>query len=162
MEGSYPGIDGFLGTRASLMLDVVAVAMVGVLALLGLSIYLVRYRRRYALHKRLQLVLAVSLLVVVAMFEADMRVNGWRERARPSPFYDSWVMPALTIHLCFSSSSSLLWIWVVVAALRKFDKPPRPGRHSPSHRFWGWLAALDMLGTAFSGWTFYWLAFAAI
>lgn len=161
MEGSYPGIDGFLGTRASLMLDVVALAMVGVLPLLGLSVYLVRYRSRYVMHKRLQLSLALALLVVVALFEADMRVNGWRERAASSPFYDTGVMPALRTHLVFSITTSVLWILVTVRALRRFDRSPRPGAHSASHRFWGWLAAIDLLLTAVTGWLFYWLAFAA-
>lgn len=161
MDDSYPGINGFLGTRASLMLDIVAVAMVGVLAVLGLSIYVVRYRARYTLHKRLQLVLVVALFVVVALFEADMRINGWRQRAAASPFYDSWVMPVLRTHLVFSISTTVLWIGVTAAALRKFARPPRPGLHSGNHRFWGRLAAVDMLCTAVTGWLFYWLAFAA-
>src|SRR5579863_724866 len=45
-----------------------------------------------------------------------------------------------------------------VAAIRA---QPMSGPHSASHRFWGRLAALDMLCTAVSGWTFYWLAFVA-
>ena len=48
------GIDGFLGTRASFMLDVVALAMAVLLPVLGWSIYLVKYRQKYALHKRVQ------------------------------------------------------------------------------------------------------------
>lgn len=161
MNDHYSGIDGFLGTRASLMLDVVVVAMVGVLLLLGLSIVLVRYRANYTWHKRLQLILASALAVVVALFEADMRLNGWRARAQSSPYYESLVMPALSVHLVFSVSTCLLWGWVTVQALRKFASPPHPGPHSPPHRFWAWLAATDMLCTAVSGWTFYWLAFAA-
>jgi putative membrane protein len=161
MEDGYRGIDGFLGTRASLMLDVVAVAMVGVLAVLSVSIYLVRYRGRFALHKRLQLALTMALVIVVALFEADMRMNGWRQRAEASPFYETWVMPVLSTHLVFSISTSVLWIGVTAAALRKFERPPRPGMHSVRHRFWGRLAAIDMVGTALTGWLFYWLAFAA-
>ena len=40
----YPGIDGFLGTRASLMLDVVFLAMFAVLPVMGWSIWKVRRR----------------------------------------------------------------------------------------------------------------------
>lgn len=161
MDVHYSGIDGFLGTRASLMLDVVVVAMVGVLLLLAFSVFLVRYRAKYAWHKRAQLLLVSALAIVVALFEADMRIHGWRSRAQSSPYYDSLVMPALSVHLIFSVSTCLLWGWVTVRALREFDSPPQPGPHSPSHRLWGWLAATDMLCTALSGWTFYWLAFAA-
>ena len=61
----YPGIEGFLGTRASLMLDVVFLAMFAVLPVMGWSIYQVRYRQRYRLHKRVQIALGVILAVAV-------------------------------------------------------------------------------------------------
>ena len=70
-------IDGFLGTRASLMLDLVFLAMFAVLVILAVSIYLVRNRRNFLWHKRIQLVLGLILLVTVTLFEADMRINGW-------------------------------------------------------------------------------------
>lgn len=143
------------------MLDVVVVAMVGVLALLALSVWLVRYRRRYRLHRSLQLALTAGLLIVVGLFETEMRLHGWRARAEASPFYGTWVMPALAVHLAFSISTCALWAAVMAAALRNFGWRPLPGPHSRRHRFWGRLAALDMLGTAVSGWLFYWLAFGA-
>ena len=49
-----PGLDGFLGTRASIMLDVVFVAMFAVLPVMTYSIMVVK-RTRFALHKTLQL-----------------------------------------------------------------------------------------------------------
>ncbi len=76
----YPGIDGFLGTRASLMLDVVFAAMFVVLPVLAWSIQQVRYHRRYVLHKRVQLLLGTVLLVAVTLFEIDMRLNDWTLR----------------------------------------------------------------------------------
>jgi uncharacterized membrane protein YozB (DUF420 family) len=160
----HPGLEGFLGTRASLMLDVVFLAMFAVLPVLGLSIYLVRVRRAYALHKRLQLALAAVLLVAVTAFELDMRVNGWRERARPSAYYGSegqWglVDLSLAVHRVFAISTAVLWVWVVAGALRKFPNPPQPGPHSDWHRRLGWLAAVDMGLTALTGWIFYLLAF---
>jgi hypothetical protein len=50
---------------------------------------------------------------------------------------------------------------VIVQALRKFPKPPQPGMHSSSHKFWGWLASIGMFLTAVTGWIFYYLAFVA-
>jgi putative membrane protein len=152
---------GFLGTRASFMIDLVSVAMIGVVILLGLSIALVRYWQCYALHKRIQLALAVALLLLVALFEAEMRIIGWRWRAESSPFYDTLVMPALAVHIAFAATTLLLWGQVIVSGLLRFEHGPLPGPHSASHRFWGRIAALDMLCTAVSGWTFYWLAFVA-
>lgn len=143
------------------MLDVVCLAMAGVLALLGLSVFLAKRRALYARHKQVQLVLAVALLIVIGLFEAEMRLSGWRHRAEASPYYTTWVFPVLTVHLVFAVSTAMLWVAVIVAALRKFPRPPRPGSHSATHRWWAWLAAVDMVLTTLTGWLFYWLAFAA-
>src|SRR4051794_36030704 len=88
-SASYPGMGGFVpGARGSLMLDVVFVAMFVVVPLLAASIYLVKYQRQYSLHKKLQLAMAAVLLVAVLLFELDIRLHGWEERAAPSPFFD--------------------------------------------------------------------------
>jgi putative membrane protein len=157
-------IAGFLGTRASLMLDVVFLAMFAVLPVLGYSVYLVKYQRRFALHKKIQLVLGAVLLVTVTLFEVDMRINGWKTLAKDSPYYgDGWtgVWISLYIHLFFAISTTFLWIWVIVAAVRKFPKPPAPGEHSRQHIVLARLATFDMVATAVTGWIFYWLAFVA-
>jgi putative membrane protein len=159
-------LNGFLGTRASLMLDIVFVAMFLVIPLLGWSVWLVKFRRRYELHKRIQLALAGVLAVTVVLFELDMRLNGWRGRAQASPYGGAdaatdWVSLALCVHLLFAVSTAVAWTIVTVRALRNFSRPPQPGRHSAWHLRWGKIAAIDMLLTAITGWIFYWLAFVA-
>jgi hypothetical protein len=150
-----------LPTRASFMLDVVFIAMFAVVPLLAWSIYLVRNRRNYQLHKQVQLTLGLLLLVAVTLFELDMRFfTTWESGALVSPYY-AWVKPALGIHLFFAIPTAVLWLMVVIRALRRFPSPPTPGPHSRSHTFWGWLAAFETLMTAVTGWTFYWLAFVA-
>jgi uncharacterized membrane protein YozB (DUF420 family) len=162
----YPGLDGFLGTRASLMLDVVFLAMFAVLPVMGWSIYLVKFERRYALHKRLQLAIGAALAVAVTLFEIDVRLNDWRPRAIDSPYYNAnmlrgWVNWSLWIHLFFAITTVVLWVFVIVQALRKFPKPPRPNEYSSRHNFWAKMAAIDMAMTSVTGWTFYYLAFVA-
>ncbi len=167
------------------MLDLVFLAMFAVLPVLAWSIWQVRVHRRFGLHKRVQLTLAAVLLVTVVLFEIDMRfLSGWRPRATPSPYYASvyatdpvsyevccellgfdcvpgWVFRMLAIHLVFAGSTALLWVLVVVQALRHFPHPPLPGPHSRIHRLLGWMATVDMAMTALTGWIFYWLAFVA-
>lgn len=156
--------DGFLGTRASFMLDFVFLAMFAVLPVLGYSVYLVKYQRRFDLHKKVQLALGAVLLIAVTLFEIDMRVNGWEHLAKESPYFgEGWsgVWISLYVHLVFAITTALLWIWVIVAAMRRFPKPPAPGIHSRQHILLARLAALDMVFTAVTGWIFYWLAFVA-
>src|SRR5262245_10326998 len=121
-QTTYPGLGGFLGTRGSLMLDVVFLAMFVVTPLLAASVALVKRRQQYALHKRLQIAMAAVLLVAVLLFEIDIRVNGWEERAEPSPYFDAdhkWSCPAgiaLIVHLSFAVPTLVLWIVVVIRA----------------------------------------------
>jgi len=161
-QSPFPGINGFLGSRASVMLDVVFLAMFIALPLLGIGIGLARFGRQYQWHKRVQLTLAAVLLLAVGAFEIDMQfISGWRERAEPSPYWPVGVKIGLYIHLVFSISTLFLWLYVVFGALRKIPKPPQPSPYSARHKFWARLAAVDLLMTAITGWTFYWLAFAA-
>ena len=162
----FPGTDGFLGTRASLMLDIVFLAMFIVLPVLGLSVYLVKFRRQYQLHKRLQIGLAILVGVTVALFELDVRIHDWRPRAAASPYYADELTVGLVnwslwIHLVFAVSTPLVWVFVIVQALRYFPRPPVPGAYSRRHIGWARLAVLDMLLTAVTGWVFYYLAFVA-
>ena len=157
----YPGLDGFLGTRATFMLDVLVIAMAVVVVVLGWSIYQVKYRRRYELHKWVQVGLGLVLLAAVIVFEVDVRLNGWEDRAAGAigghPSKIVWL--SLTIHLFFAVTSSILWPVVIIRAILNFPNPPAPGPHSRFHLRWARIAAIDMFITAFTGWTFYYLAF---
>jgi uncharacterized membrane protein YozB (DUF420 family) len=135
--------------------------MVAVIPVMIWSICLVRYRRNYQLHKRVQLTLGGVLLVAVLLFEIDMRVHGWRQFAEPSPYYDNWLWPILYVHLFFAVSTSVLWVYTIAAALRRFPRPPAPNSHSRRHRIAARAAAGFMCMTAVTGWLFYWAAFVA-
>ena len=157
----FPGWDGFLGSRASLMFDLVVVAMVVVVAIMGWSIREVCHRRKFLLHKRVQITLAVLLGITIVAFEVDVRLFGWEDRAAGelggTVSGQIWMM--LYVHLFFAVTTILLWPVVILLALRRFPLPPEAGQHSSFHRRWGWLAVGDMLLTSISGWLFYWFAF---
>jgi putative membrane protein len=155
---------GFLPSRGSFMLDVVFLAMFAVLPVLAYSIYLVKQRRAYALHKRIQITLAAVLLVTVTAFEVDLNfvTKDWRPLAEPSRFYDAgWVDRCLWVHLAFAVPTPLLWVFVIVQGLRYFPNPPQPNAYSRRHARWAWLATVSMFFTAVTGWLFYWMAFVA-
>jgi uncharacterized membrane protein YozB (DUF420 family) len=163
------GIDGFLGTRASIGMDVVLVGLIALLPVMAWSIALVR-RGHYALHKRLQLFIVAALLAAIVVFEIDVRlVSDWKLRAAGGPAWggepNAWwprgVLMALAIHLVFAISTTVLLAWVVWEAVTRFPTPPVPGTHGPRHRRMARLAALDLVATAVTGTIFYWLAFVA-
>jgi putative membrane protein len=162
-------LPGFIpGARGSLMLDVVFLAMFLVVPVLLFSVYQVKYRGQFQLHKQLQLILGTVLLLAVGAFEVDMRFfTDWKVLAGPSPFFDRanpWSCPvgiSLIVHLSFAIPTLVLWIVVIVQALRHFPSPPVPGAHSGWHRRWGMMATVSMVLTAVTGWIYYYLAFVA-
>lgn len=166
---SAPIHTGFIpGSRGSLMLDVVFLAMFLVVPVLLYSVYLAKYRRQYALHKQIQIALGTVLLLAVGAFEIDMRFfTDWTALAKASPYFDAankWTCTAglsLIVHLSFAVPTLVIWIVVIVRALRNYPSPPVPGPHSASHRRWGMIATAGMCLTAFTGWIFYYLAFMA-
>ena len=149
--------EGFLGYDTSLMLDVVVVALVVVVPLLVVSLCQVRLRRRFGIHKRLQLLLGIVLLVAVSLFEIDMRLQGGFDEISEN---DSDAMQVLLwVHLFFAISTVVLWIVTIGLALRCFSSPPEPGDHSPLHRRLGWLSTLDITATSVTGLLVYYFGF---
>jgi hypothetical protein len=157
---------GFLGTRGSFMLDLVFVAMFVALPAMFFSIWLARYRSRYAIHKKAQIMIGAVLLVTVVAFELEIRLKGWTHRAEPSPFWkegrwNDWIDFSLATHLMFAIPTPILWVLTIVLAWWHFGTVPTPGPHSRVHVILGRISAASLGMTAVTGWIFYWLAFAA-
>ena len=149
------------------MLDFIALAMLAVVVVLGLSIYLVRYQKNKCLHRTIQIATAVTLTLALIAFEIDVRfVTKWRELAQASPFYQSgWVDRCLAIHLLFAIPTPLVWGVVIYMALRRFksdfSSEMSANDFNKYHRISGRIAAVLMFLTAITGWIFYYVAFVA-
>jgi uncharacterized membrane protein YozB (DUF420 family) len=154
---------GFLPARGSLMLDLIAVAMLLVSVVMLVSVGLVRYGKRHRLHRAIQTTLAMVLLVAIVGFEIDLRLfTDWRKLAEPSPWYPSgWVDRLLWLHLAFAIPTPLVWGVVVWQALRHYSDGFADPRYRARHRMGGRIAVILMLLTALTGWTFYCFAFVA-
>lgn len=157
--------DGFLGYKASFMLDFVVVALVLIVPVLVFSLYVVKVQKRYTLHRNLQLMLGVVLLAAVVLFEVDLRLQGGWENivAKRDPKLTAeqlaQVRGVLWVHLVFAISTPVLWATTIVLALRRMPCPPAPGPHSRLHKTLGWLSAIDITLTSITGLMFYYLAF---
>lgn len=157
---------GFLGNDASLMLDVVVVALVLVVPVLLWSLAVVK-RGKYGLHRTLQMGLGIVLLLAVTAFEVDMRLHGgWENIVNKDPTAPrlsgeelASVRQVLMVHLVFAVSTPVLWIATTVLALRRFACPPVPGAHSELHKKLGWLSVVDLVATSVTGLWFYYVAF---
>lgn len=160
--------DGFLGFQTSFMLDFVVCALVLVVPLLLFSLWNVKIKHRYQLHRKLQLLLGVILLIAVSAFEIDLQLvhGGWENIVQKSSTDETVLAervaaarPWLYVHLVFAISTPVFWLVTIVLALRKFETPAAPGAHSNVHRVLGWISTVDITLTAVTGLAFYYVAF---
>lgn len=171
--------DGFLGYPTSFMLDFVVCALVVLVPLLLFSLWAVKVRKDFKLHRNLQVLLAGVLFVAVGAFEVDMQwiQGGWENvmkkqlqqiEGEPTEAQEAAheaksenARGVLHIHLVFAISTPILWLVTLILALKKFSNPPAPGQHSKAHKTLGWLSTLALVATSVTGVWFYYVAFVA-
>lgn len=152
---------GFLSfSRASFMIDFIFIALLLVLPLIIISIRLAK-KKKYKLHKLMQIAIGSSLFISVLLFEIEMRISGWSHLAEDSPYIESWVYPSLYLHLLFSIPTTFIWFYAAIKALKNFPSPPQPSSYSKNHKLIVKFAVTGMFCTSATGFLFYWLAFVA-
>jgi uncharacterized membrane protein YozB (DUF420 family) len=153
---------GFLGTRADLLMDLVITALVAVVPIVLWNWRLAR-SGRWALHKRMQIGLAALLGLVVAVFEYNLRLQGGIFEATKASAYAG--TPTLNFwiwcHTFFAITTLFVWLGLIIASLRRFPSPPQPGAFSATHRFWGRIGMVWMLATGLTSLPVYLYGFAA-
>ena len=145
-------------SRASPVIDLLALSTLLITLLFSTSIYMVRKKKRYRLHKYLQTTCTCLLLLVLLVFEAEIHLRGWRAQAQASPLYDK-LSYLLYPHIGLATCTTVLWLYVFISALKNFPNPPSPNKYSGTHRRLGHIIAVILYLTAISGLSFYWLAF---
>jgi len=139
---------GFLGTRADLLMDIVIVALVAVVPIVLYNWNLAR-TGHFARHKKMQIGLALLLAAVVALFEYNLRLQGGIFVATSASSYagtgtlDFWIY----LHTFFAISTIFIWAGLILVSLRRFPSPPMPSAFSSRHRFWGRIGMVWMLVT---------------
>ena len=160
--------DGFLGFRTSLMLDFVVCALLLVVPTLLYSLFAVKFRRKYLLHRNLQMALGIILLLAVGAFEVDLQIvhKGWenivaKRDPQLTPEQFNFVRNLLWVHLVFAVTTPFLWATTLTLAWKRFPAPPTPGDHSRLHKTLGWISTIDITLTSITGLIWYYFAFVA-
>ena len=153
---------GFLGTRGDVLMDIVVLSFLVILPVLVISWRAAR-AAEYRRHRAIQISLALTLAVVVTLFEIDLMLSGGIfALTRASSYAGTSLLNSLIYgHMLVAIGSALVWVTLVLVSLRKFSNPPVPNAFGPTHRVWGRVGMLLMMASGLSAVPLYYLGFAA-
>jgi len=151
--------ESFLGQRGDALIDIGMLSIVAVVPVLIWSWTLAR-ARQWVLHKQVQLTTAVVLGVVILLFEMDLNQKGGIFAVTAgSPYAGSDVLNFwIWTHTFCSISTTVVWLLLVMASLLKFPKVPLPSAF-PTHRYFGRLGMMLMLGAGVTAVPMYYYGF---
>ncbi len=148
--------EGFLGTRADLLIDTIMIAS-GLIPLGMMFAIAFVSKGKIVWHKNLQILLLLLMTVVVMVLEVDIRLGDVTTRVHQSNYWGSailaWVFGA---HLFLALSTFFIWVWLVLKSSLRY---PQPFEHF-HHALWGRILFVDLVLTLITGWVVYLLLFA--
>ena len=150
---------GGLFPTTTYLIDIVNVSFIIIAPLLFYSWRKAR-SGDYRLHRNLQTGLTLALLVVVYLFEQDLKALGGIFKAvEQSRFAGTAALNGLIyFHTICAVSSSLIWLLLVAISLLAF-RPPQPNAFSKWHIIFGRIGMIDMLLSAVTGVMLYFVGF---
>jgi putative membrane protein len=151
---------GFFGTRADILMDLVIVAFIIILPVLTISWSKAR-QKKYPQHRGIQLWLGSILGVAVILFEVDLKMSGgMAELTKDSPYFDTALLNGWIYgHTLVAILTTIIWVVLIIMSLRRFGNPPSPNDFSGKHRFWGRTGMTTMFITGVSAFPLYYYGF---
>jgi uncharacterized membrane protein YozB (DUF420 family) len=147
-------IDGFLGTRADGIVDIVMVASAILPFFMLWTFHLVKIGE-HALHKNMQIGAMFALLFLVIALEIDVRYGNLVEARALSGYYESNALTyVFIVHLLFAISSFVGWIWLAEKSHKRF-----PIFFDFNHKKFGKMVFTGICVTVITGWLLYLMAF---
>ena len=149
---------GFLGTGAPFMMDVVVIALFVINPALFWSIQQAK-NGKFELHRKVQLTLAIVLLIAVILFEVEIRLANGIVNIIGEEKYTPLFQVILYIHIFFSVTTTVLWGILTYKACKLYTPQGFPDHYIHTHKKMGWISALDLLLTTLTGFVVYYLGF---
>ena len=153
--------NGFLGTRADLLMDVILIAVLAVPPLLLYSFSKVQ-RQKHSTHARMQWGLFLTVLIAVILFETNIRLSGGSGALLKdsSLAQTGYFKILLFIHITVAVITYGTWgTWLLISG-KKWNLKELPGGFSVNHRKVGKLIFTGACFTSISGLFVYIIGFA--
>jgi putative membrane protein len=149
---------GFIGTRADVFMDVVIVLLT-LLPLLMLLAFRLARAGRVALHRNMQIATLFLVLLVVLLFELDVRLSGGKAAfLAQNPARASTVATILRIHIGIATITFLAWLALAALSWSRFGRS-LPGAFSQLHKRLGKLTFVGVCLLSSTGALIYALVF---
>lgn len=151
--------NGFLGTRADLLMDLVLIGIL-ITPILMLYAFSLAKQKRFVAHRNLHVTLISILILAVILFELDIRLSGGSEAfLSGSPYAETKFMKVLlTFHILIAIASFTTWIGLETQSWKSF-REALPGNFSYRHIQVGWVVYSGVVVTAITGLGLYILGF---
>ena len=151
--------NGFLGTRADLLIDSVIVLTTIIPFVMYYSIRQAR-KGRYQTHRNFQVRLLVIMIISVIFLELNIRFGATVDAIAESSFADTTIIKTVFIvHLFIALPTFLSWIALSFISWRGFQKR-LPGAFSNKHKLIGRMIFIGLCLTSFTGLMLYIMGFA--
>ncbi len=149
-------MEGFLGTRADFIVDLV-MTISGFLPFLLVFTFYMALKGKHKLHKFLQITLFSIVVVLVIALEWDVQLGGLSGISDKSPYAGTTeLLVVFLVHLFFAVSSFFGWLWLIVKSSKRYPKD-----FDFNHKRWGKILFFGIVMMAVTGWLLYWMTFAA-
>ncbi len=149
-------MEGFLGTRADFIVDLV-MTISGFLPFLLVFTFYLAVKGRHKLHKFLQITLFSIVVVLVIALEWDVQFGGLSGISDKSPYAGTTeLLIVFLVHLFFAMSSFFGWLWLIIKSAKRY-----PENFNFNHKKWGKILFFGIVMMAVTGWLLYWMTFAA-
>jgi len=142
---------GFLGTRAPLFMDIVSV-IVALLPFLIFGAIGLAKSKNYEAHERVQKLLFIVTVIVVAFFEYGVRVEGgYKNLMEGSSVGHNYFIYVLIFHIVISVVTLIIWVMTLYYAKRYKKLSTLPGPYSKAHKKAGQRTFIGIILTTLTG-----------
>jgi len=150
--------DGFFGTRADLIIDVVVV-MFALWPFILFAIIWLAANGKFQAHRNFHFVVFACAFLLVLALEIDLRFSDLLIEIKQTPMYSStWAKTIFAIHLVVALFTFISWVSLLIRSSKRFKKQ-LPGEFSQQHKFWGKLIVTGLVLTSITGIALYIVVF---
>jgi len=150
--------EGFLGTRADLIIDTVVV-MFALWPLIILGVIRLASNGHYRRHRTLQTIIFFCAFFLVLALEIDLRFTDLLLETRQSEMYrSSLAKTVFGVHLVIALFTFISWLTLLLRSNKHF-KQTLPGEFTSKHRFWGKIIVAGLVLTSMTGIALYTVVF---